>query len=248
MTGLLTALQFLTAIPISAKHSEDKDMARSIVYFPIVGLSIGLIAALCAKTMMALDINEFAINGLLVVILIIITGGLHLDGLADTFDALVSGKTRDEMLNIMRDPHIGTMGVLALASTLLLKFSFLFCVEAQAKGAVLVLMCVLSRWSMVAAMAAFPYARKEGKARLFFEGTDRVKLILATLFTVAIAAAIFGMRGIVIFAAVAIAAYIFGRIVSRKIGGMTGDTLGAMSELTEIVALFGICALKGVLP
>lgn len=216
-------------------------MSRAIKYFPVVGAFIGIVVAAAAYVMGILGFNEFAINASAVVLMIIITGALHLDGLADTFDALASGKSKEEMLVIMRDPHIGTMGVVALISILLLKFSLLFSVGGQLKAAALVLMCTLSRWSMVVLMASFPYARKDGKAKLCIEGTNFMGVILATVITLIIAIALFGIKGLSICAFVAVTLYLFGKIVTQKIGGITGDTLGAASEIMEVAALFSIC-------
>ena len=114
MTGLLAAIQFLTSIPIRLKTLTEKQISWSMVYFPLVGFLIGLILAVCNGALSFLGVKTYLLYLVLVVILAGITSGLHLDGLADTADAFLSRKSPEEMLSVMRDSHIGTMGVLSL--------------------------------------------------------------------------------------------------------------------------------------
>jgi adenosylcobinamide-GDP ribazoletransferase len=216
-----------------------------MAYFPIVGLLIGLILITAVGITMVFGLNDIAINSIVVVLLALITGGLHLDGLADTFDAIASGKPKDEMLKIMRDPHIGTMGTLALIAVLLLKLAFLSCISGNGKIISIVLMCVLSRWSMVMVMSIFPYARAQGKAKTFIEGINPKIVVLATVITFVIVVAIARLQGVMLFVLIGLAAYLFARFIAGKIGGVTGDTLGAVSELMEVATLFSICVIKG---
>ncbi|MFH1190522.1 MAG: adenosylcobinamide-GDP ribazoletransferase [Candidatus Omnitrophota bacterium] len=245
MRSFLTAIRFLTVLPAGRAEIDRKDLPLAIELFPVVGLFIGSILILAALTLSALGFNETALNAGVVVILIVITGGLHLDGLADTFDALGSGKPREEMLKIMRDPHIGTMGALALLSALFLKFSLLSCVPASGKFAAIILMCTLSRWSVVMALSWLSYTRSEGKAKIFTESARPKMTVLAALITLAIVSVTAHFQGVAVFALVTCAAYLFMMYVAKKIGGITGDTLGALSESMEVAALFFICILKG---
>lgn len=244
MRSFLTALQFLTIIPAGKRRVDERHLPLAVACFPLVGLLIGLIFIPIVRILAVSGLNEMALSCIIVVILIVITGGLHLDGLADMFDALASGKPKDEMLAIMRDPHIGTMGVLALISILILKVSLLSCLSGSGKIIPIILMCVFSRWSIVMALSSFPYARSEGKAKIFIECARPKITALAALIAFVIAFAAVRLQGVAIFALVTAAAYLFMKSVVRKIDGITGDVLGALSELTEVTTLLFACVFK----
>lgn len=244
MKSFLFALQFLTIIPVRIQHINEKITSRSLVYFPLVGLVLGLILAGIDNLLLYFNLEQLSINIVLVVSLIILTGGLHLDGLSDSCDALLSRKDREEMLKIMRDSHIGVMGVLAIISILLLKIAFLFSLNLNTKVSALLLMCILSRWSLVLAMFIFNYARLEGKAKAFFAGMNLKVFILSTAIALATAVVFGQIRGLFIMAIVAAATYVMARFIKSKLGGITGDTLGATNEIMEVIILLTICLLK----
>ena len=236
---LLIALQFLTVLPIRIKSEIQKtDFGASLLYFPLVGLIIGLILSGINALLLILNFPPLAVNIILVVVLIAITGGMHLDGLSDTADAFLSGKPRDEMLAIMRDSHIGVMGVLSIASVILLKVGLLTSVAVPLKITALILSCVLSRWSSVLAIFLFPYARKDGKARVFTEGMNLKIFALSSIIVLVFAFAVWRTKGLVTLLIAAGCTYLIGKFSNRKIGGITGDILGATIELTEVIVLF----------
>lgn len=241
MKSFLLALQFLTIVPLKIKDVNEKKIAGAMVFFPLVGLILGLALAGINALLFILNFPPLAVNIILVVALVAITGGMHMDGLSDTIDAFLSGKPRDEMLAIMRDSHIGVMGVLSIASVMLLKVGLLISVAAPLKTTALILACVLSRWSSVLAMFLFPYARKDGKARIFIEGMNLKIFALSSITVLVFAFAIWRAKGLVTLLIAAGCAYLIGKFSSRKIGGITGDTLGAAIELTEIITLFAVC-------
>ena len=238
MKKFLLALQFLTIIPIKVKSADDKEIADSLIYFPIAGLLIGLALAGINGLLGFLNFPRLATDAILIVSLIAITGGMHLDGLADTSDALLSVRNKDEMLKIMRDPHIGVMGVIGIISILLLKIAFLFSLDPSLVPAGLILMCVLSRWSLVLCLFLFPYARQEGKAKAFAEGINSKIFILATIIAFVCALVTAGLKGLLILGIITLYACLFNKLISKKIGGITGDTLGAMNESAEAIVLF----------
>jgi adenosylcobinamide-GDP ribazoletransferase len=241
MSSFLLAVQFLTTLPLKIINFSDKEMAWALVYFPVVGLFLGLILLGLNTLLAILGISPAATNIILVILLIILTGGMHLDGLADTADAFLSGKAKKEMLEIMRDSHIGVMGVLALISIILLKVSLLSSLSVAAKPVALMLMCILSRWSVILIMYLFPYAREEGKAKLFMQGLN-LKIFIVSLIAVLIFSfTLWGINGLLVLLIVASCAYLIGKVISRKIGGLTGDTLGATIELVEVVTLLTVC-------
>jgi len=244
MRGFLLALQFLTIIPIGTRLSIDKNkLHQATVYFPLVGLLLGLILAGVNNLLLLIQLEQFLTNTILVILLIILTGGLHLDGLADTFDAFLSRKNKSEMLKIMRDSRIGVMGVLSLISIILIKLSLFCSLDLSVKNISLILMCMLSRYSLVFSMFSFPYAREEGKAKTFIEKMNFKIFSLATIITLFCVIILWQLKGLFPFILVVIFVFLTGKFISKKIGGITGDTLGAINELVEVFVLLNILIL-----
>lgn len=249
MLSFLFALQFLTAIPIKIPpifppfEKGGTKGGNAVLYFPLVGLLLGLILAGINNLLLFFGFQELVTDTILIIALVILTAGLHLDGLSDTFDALLSGKDREEMLKIIRDPHIGVMGVISIISVLLLKIAFLSSINPQFKNTALILMCILSRWALVMPMVLFPYARIEGKAGVFIHNISLKKFFAATIITLCAVTIIWRLKGILVLAVTAVSAYLINRFINKKLGGITGDTLGATAELIEILILFTICIL-----
>lgn len=246
MGSFLAALQFLTILPIGIRD-DAKTLPRAMVYFPIIGLLLGMVLTGANHILELLNFNGLALNAILVVLLTTLTGGLHLDGLADTCDALLSGKDKETMLQIMRDPRIGVMGALSVICVILLKISILSSIDTSVKIVALVLMCILSRWSMVFTVFYFPYARQEGKAKVFTDGMSLKIFIAATIITLTCSIAAGGIKGLIVFGTIALGSYLIDKIISRRFGGITGDTLGAVNELAEIMVLFSIIILTSVI-
>lgn len=246
MKTFITAIQFLTVLPVGKNKFDESSLPRAARYFPAAGLLLGLILAALYFIFSALKLNILATSTVIVVSLVALTGGLHMDGLSDTFDGLLSSKGKEEMLAIMRDPHTGAMGTIAIISAMLLKIVFLFSLPPAQVPASLILMCSISRGALVPLMLVFPYARSEGKGKVFIAGMNR-KIVYASVALSFIIALVFGKtRGILIMAAAFLAAYLFSVFISKKIGGITGDTLGAANEISEIAILFCISLLNGV--
>jgi len=160
---------------------------------------LGLALAGCAGLLARMNLEPLSIDIVLVVLLAVFTGGMHLDGLADTADALFSGKTKDEMLRIMREPHTGVMGTLGIIIAILLKIAFLFSIDRRMLASSLILMCVLSRWSMVTTIFLFPYARQDGKAKIFIQGINYRIVLVCSLITLGIVALAWPFGGILVF-------------------------------------------------
>lgn len=238
MKNFLLALQFLTIIPVRIKQVNEKEIVNSTIYFPLVGLLLGLILTGANEFLYFLGFEKFFINIIIVILLVFLTGGIHLDGLADTSDAFLSRRNKEEMLNIMRDSRIGAMGVLSLISIILLKITFISSISMSLKAISLILMCVLSRWSLVLSMFLFSYAREEGKAKTFIQGSNLKVFIFSTIFTLSCVFIVYKVWGLLIMAIIALVSYILGKVVTNKIGGITGDTLGATNEIVEIAILF----------
>lgn len=237
MTGLLLAIQFLTVLPFKIRDVNERKLANSLIYFPLAGLLIGLILAGLGIVLFSLHFYEFTVAVILAVALAAITGGMHLDGLSDTFDALMGGRNKEKRLEIMRDSHAGVMGVISIVCALLLKAALIFSLRFQDRPMVLMLVCVLSRWSMVEAMYFFPYARSEGKAKIFMNNITIRIFMLATVIALILAVLIWQVKGLSLLLISGFTAWLFSKLISRKIGGITGDTLGASCELNELTVL-----------
>lgn len=242
MSSLLLALKFLSIIPFPDQSAiEPKELGKSTAFFPLVGAFLGLIAVAINHFLLKLFPVSLA-NIFLVIALIVIRGGLHLDGLIDTADGLFSNKNRAKMLEIMRDSRIGTYGALALLSSILIKWQALNYLTPQLKWKLLILAPVLSEWAIVYCTFFYPYARDEGMGKVFTQETGWLQFGLAS--TTAALFIAFLIKGniavpllIFLVAVAGTAAYIVSRL-----GGFTGDSYGAVGELSEISAfvLFGL--------
>jgi adenosylcobinamide-GDP ribazoletransferase len=213
-------------------------MARSVIFYPVVGLLIGAFLVAAYYAMQALAITGAGQSVILAVILAGITGGMHLDGIADMADGLMSGKSREETLKIMKDPHIGAMGVIAIACALLLKIALLSNLHTGNIAAGTLLMCVVSRWTPVMLMYAFAYARKDGKAQVFMQGMNNRICGIAGALAVFLCLCVYGLKGLLILTLVTGSLLLIGNRISRRLGGITGDVLGASIEISEIATLF----------
>ena len=241
MKRLLLALQFLTIIPVRVKRVTNKDLPGSAAYFPVIGLLIGCVLAGAIIFGKYINFPDIGLSAIIAVLLAILTGGIHLDGLADLFDAIGSRKNREEMLAIMREPRIGTMGAIAIAGSLLLKTTLFLSLAAPLQIEPVILMCVISRWAMVFLMYRFHYAREEGKAKAFLEGMNTRIFAIATAFTLILSLAIGQIQGLAALGICALVMYFGGKYLSKRLGGITGDVLGAANEITEILCLIIIC-------
>lgn len=233
----LIALQFLTKVPITLPYiPTPKQNAYSVLYYPLIGLMIGGLLWAVAVYLPAVPIVKGAI---ITALWVWITGGLHLDGLSDTVDGFVGGYGDEERtLDIMKDPHIGAMGVMAIVVAILLKFALVVGVS-QANGNLLGLIFVpiLGRLSLLYLLLTTPYIRQNGlgsalSAYLPKQLTVVVFLLsLLNVFILPIQLAI-GLI-IVFFLMVFYLQYWF----KKRIGGITGDTLGAGLEIVEVTML-----------
>jgi len=244
MKGFLTALQFLTIIKVREDPGlTGEQLGSSMAYFPLVGLVIGLVLA--GVSIGASHVLPPALTDTLVIIaLVVITGGLHLDGFADTADGLAGGKDRERILAIMKDSRIGSFAVIGLILLLLLKLFALMEVPASVKTATLLVVPVLGRWSTVQLAALFPYARSgHGTAQAFAGFTGKLEYLVASLITALIVVGLFPLRGVILIIATAALAFGTGYFFKRRIGGVTGDIMGATCELVEVTTLLLVCAL-----
>ena len=240
MKRFLIALQFLTIFPVEVKSKiEDKDFGASLLYFPVIGLLIGFLLAV--STFMFSSLPGFLRATLILLISIIITGGIHLDGFADICDGFYGKKPKEKILEIMRDSHIGVMGVTGLIFILLLKIGFIMALPDAILWKALILMAVFSRWAQVLVCNISCYAQKEGKAKYFIEYASKRSLYLGGIFTLTLFLSLIQLRGFILFFVSLFPVFLFSSYVRKRIDGMTGDTIGAVSELSEVTILL-LCA------
>ena len=235
MRSLLAAVAFLTRFPIGRLSSWDAPaVSRSAAWFPLVGLLLGGLYAGAARLLLG-HLPLMAIAVLLVILDAGATGALHLDGLADSADGFGGGETPDDVLRIMRDHAIGAYGGIALATLVALKTAAYAALLGRNDWfAPLVLTPALGRWSMLLLTAALPYARPSASVIV---GMNKWSLVWGTVTILPAIAAALSARAWIAMAAVTIVSAAFGAYCRRRIGGITGDTLGANLQLCESASL-----------
>jgi adenosylcobinamide-GDP ribazoletransferase len=239
MTSFLLAWQFLTILPGGKKEAEvsPEVLGRSMGYYPLVGLLLGFILW-AAYWVFSHAFPRTLCDGLAILLLVIITGALHLDGLADTLDGMAAGKSAEERLRIMRDHRVGTFGAVGLVLALGIKFLALNSLPEEIIGKTLMAALALSRWSMVQLTYRAPYARPEGGlGKVFKENVKKREMALATGFSLIIAVFLLRFWGAVLWLAVGVSALGIQLLFQKKIGGVTGDILGAANETHEVLVL-----------
>jgi adenosylcobinamide-GDP ribazoletransferase len=236
MKPFFAALQFLTVIPVPAKLAGGTDeLEESVSYFPLAGLLIGLIAAGFDRVLFP-HLPPFVTSILVVMLLVMISGGLHMDGLADTADGFLSARSREKMLEIMRDSRTGVMGTIAVVFAILFKVAVLNPIPLDLRWKAILFMPFAGRVAIVLMMTLLPYVRTEGGvATLFQKRRSRLHVLWAAVFLFAAWWLMGGWMGFTVGLFPLAAAALFSVYCFRKIGGFTGDTLGAVCEITEIV-------------
>lgn len=234
----LSAISFLTVLPVS--ESFSKKFKNSTSFFPLVGLFIGGVLILVNFSGSFL-FPKLVVKLMIITSLAIITGGVHLDGLADTLDGFYAGKNKDDTLRIMDDAHLGAMGVIGIFCVLGIKFVALHSIPEKILYQSLLLFPVLSRWALVFACVTSGPSKNEGLGKSFVDTTKKRDFFIATIITLLISIVLFKSKGIIILAAVLLITYLFSRFIIKKIGGLTGDTLGALNEISEVFVLLILC-------
>ena len=235
MKRFFAALQFLTILPLPRSFSPDERvLGGSIPLFPVVGLAIGAAVALLDRGL-GLLFPVGVTSVFAVILLIAVSGGLHTDGLADTADGFFSSRPRERIIEIMRDSRTGPMGVAAIVCMVALKIALIASVSGPSRIWVLLLMPVAGRSALLVQMALLPYARHEGLAGIFHRNRSRSHAFWALAFLATAGLLAGGVPGLVAGAGSFLFALLFAVYVRRRIGGLTGDTLGASCELAELV-------------
>lgn len=240
LADIPTAIGLLSRLPVKA---DGKRGAAAAWAFPLVGLITGGVAAACGWILLALGLSASLTAGLALVVMITVTGAMHEDGLADTVDGLWGGWDTARRLEIMKDSRIGAYGVIALVLSLLLRWVALTALAGAGMLPVaLIAISALSRAPMVLMMASMPHARKDGLSASVGR-VDAKTAIIAVGIASLIAITLLGWVGITAMIAVLIAGIFCALVAMRKIGGQTGDILGATQQIAEIAALIALAAM-----
>ena len=274
MKGFLLLLSFMTRIPMPKTEYDEEKLGKSMKYFPVVGIIVGFILLFFCIIFNFIfnNLNYSTVLPLMILVVIltdlITTGALHLDGLADTFDGIFSYRSKHKMLEIMKDSRLGSNGALALILYFLLKFVLFYSLIIESRELTLYAIMtypVVSRFCSVVSCASSPYARGSGMGKTFVDNTKTCGLIVATIITLLYTIGMLFMPFIlftnyslpiqfmiqtilvivIIVALLALFAYAFSKLIERKIGGITGDTLGALLEISSLVYIFLILVMPG---
>lgn len=245
MRGFFAALQFLTVFSLPGGFSSSEEaLKKAPPFFPLVGLLVGVVVASIDWSLGSL-FPVLVRSVLAVILLIAFSGALHTDGLADTADGLLSSRPRERMLEIMRDSRTGPMGVVAIVLVVALKIAAIASLPASARFWTLLLIPVAGRSALIVVMATLSYARPEGLVAIFRLARPRLLLSGTFLFLAVVGWGAAGKTGLAAGVFSFLFTLLFTIYLRRKIGGFTGDTLGAACELTELIPPLAALALLG---
>lgn len=243
--GFWAALHFLTTFPapLSADLPEDT-WGKSMAYFPLVGFVLG--ACLVVGNVLFLRVWPPMLAAACVLGLwVILTGALHLDGFADCCDGLLVAKSPEDRLRILRDPHVGTFGIVGIVILLLVKYACL--VEIQSEPDImnvgLILAPVLSRWIMVYVTVMYPYGREgQSLGRTFVSHVTRRSVWVSSLVALVLGLLVGGWMGLASMIIVGMVGLGVAEWAMTRLPGLTGDVYGAINELCEVAVLLLVVA------
>ena len=254
LRDLSLAIRFLTILPIASflpsnntnqdEEALTENFANSMAFFPLAGMLIGILLVLLRRIFYYLPVSPLIGDTLILIVWIWLSGGLHLDGFADSVDGFLGGHNKEEILKIMEDSSTGAKGVVALVSLLLLKFVLLVEMPLWLKDAALFFTPVIGRWSMViAAFLGKPARLKNSMGQLFMDYVGWREVIFATLTMAVIGILLFKLYFLpLVIIAIGIVLLIL-KYCQQKIGGISGDILGAINEIVEVSILLTLCIL-----
>jgi adenosylcobinamide-GDP ribazoletransferase len=245
MRDFLQALSFLTILPVDQPSlPEEKGLARSMTFFPLVGLLIGLLLTVAYLLLSFLFSKSLAL-WLTLGCLALLTRGLHLDGFADTIDGFAAGGPKEKILEVMRDSRIGAFGVVSLILLIGAKYLALDQIAEPSIPGSLILMTVMGRNSMVWVCFRSPYARAGGGlAKPFAENLTSREMILSSASAIGMGLVIWGLEGVMVFLGIGLFSLAFRLFFLKKLKGITGDILGAANEFSELLCLVLLLILR----
>ncbi|HUI68346.1 MAG TPA: adenosylcobinamide-GDP ribazoletransferase [Nitrospirota bacterium] len=235
--NFINAVEFLTIFTISRKHDvTEGDLAKSVVYFPFVGFLIGVILNYSDKAL-AWTVPPTIANALLLIMLVLITRAIHIDGLADTLDGIMGGHDRTSRLEIMKDSRLGTAGALGIVLLLLVKYLCFNNLFDNDKASALLTAPMLGRWSQILMVFRANYGREQGMGSAFVGHLRVSGMISASAVALGLAVFVSGIWAAILISSVALFTIVCRWYLVRKLGGVTGDAIGAVSELNEALTL-----------
>jgi adenosylcobinamide-GDP ribazoletransferase len=255
LRDLSLAIRFLTILPIisfppsnNTNQNEEalaENLANSMAFFPLVGMLMGALLVLLRRLFYYLPVSSLVGDTLVLIFWIWLSGGLHLDGFADSVDGFSGGHNKEEILKIMKDSSTGTKGVVALVSLLLLKLVLLVEMPLFLKDAALFFTPIIGRWSMViAAFLGKPARLKNSMGKLFMDYVSWKEVIFASLTMAVIGILLFRLYFLpLVMVGIGLVLLIL-KYSQKRIGGISGDILGAINEIVEVVCLLVIYLLN----
>ena len=249
MKRFISILQFMTRIPINIDTGFDEEFHKTITYFPLVGLVLGVLIYIIGLVS-GIFFDSFITSIIVTLALVILTGGLHIDGLGDTFDAIYSYRDKERMLEIMKDSRLGTNSLLAIMFLILLKIGFIYSIINNNLLWTVIFMPVVARLGVIVTMYKTVTPRENGMGNLFIGKASTSMFTIAILYTIIL---MIGISKLIFLASTfeammlistIIILFIFNNLFKKhiyiKIDGVTGDILGCTIELGELIYLFCI--------
>lgn len=255
LRDLSLAIRFLTILPVisfppsnNTNQNEEalaENLANAMAFFPLVGMLMGALLVLLRRLFYYLPVSSLVGDTLVLIFWIWLSGGLHLDGFADSVDGFLGGHNKEEILKIMKDSSTGAKGVVALVSLLLLKFVLLVEMPLFLKDAALFFTPTIGRWSMViAAFLGKPARLKNSMGKLFMDYVSWREVIFASLTMAVIGILLFRLYFLpLVMVGIGLVLLIL-KYSQKRIGGISGDILGAINEIVEVFCLLVICLLN----
>jgi adenosylcobinamide-GDP ribazoletransferase len=243
MSGPVLATRYLTILPVPGRDDTDRELGRAAAWFPVVGLALGLL--LVGVDWVTTHLFPPLLSALLTVtVWKLLTGGLHLDGLADCLDGLM-GRDREHRLAIMRDSRIGTFGAVGLILFLMLEIVAVTDLPPAQRWRVLVVAPTVARAVPPLLARLFGAARSEGQGAAFVAGVRASGAAVALAVAGLVAGVALGVLGLVAAALALLLGVVAAWLIARRLGGLTGDVLGAAVEGAELVLLLAVLAWLG---
>jgi adenosylcobinamide-GDP ribazoletransferase len=235
---MLSAIQFLTRIPLPTLAYQTDSLSRAVKFFPFVGALIGGTAALL-HIFVVRHLARLPSALIVLLFLVLITGCLHEDGLADSADGFGGGHNREKILLILRDSRIGSYGATALCFSLVGRLVLISSLPLAHVAQYLITASVLCRWTTLPLSYFLPAAREnDGQGARVAQLTSRSSLLFATLFSFALTVYLLRWQAVAPIVAASLVTVLSAQFYRRKIGGVTGDCFGATNQLTEIAVYF----------
>ena len=234
--NLYTAFLFLTRIPLPQIKFNENKIAGSVVFFPIVGTFLGIVLWALYKILS----QFFSIQVTCIFILtayLMLTGGMHTDGFADTLDGFFCGGEKQKKLEVMKDSLIGAFGTIGIVVLLLLKWSLLYSLNTKYMFHALLVFPTVSRWLMTIAIVYFPYIRPKGLGEAFRACRDYDRALFSTILMIIVVYISTGFQGLISSFFALLIAIVFIWYSLKQIGGLTGDVYGAVNEIGEVIIL-----------